>query len=173
MRGESARAKRNDHGCRRPRFKARRLRSECSCGGRAFCLFPRRRSTRLIVWAQSRARRLVRRTGEVQCSFWLWQRLAQLQLRTHEIHEDNYEDGRHQHFSNDSVSMTQGTKSNKGQPETHQRTNQTRILPLDPCRAMGASQPSPGIRIQKKRGCHAVLARRAFCPGAHPFRCLV
>src|SRR5579859_2439550 len=117
--------------------------------------------------------RLVRRAAEVQCSFWLWKGLAQLQLRTHEIQKDNYEDGHHQHFGNDSVSMTQSAKRNKGQPETHQPTNQTRILPLDPCRAMGASQPSPGIRIQKKRGCHIVLASRALCHGAHPFRCLV
>ena len=50
---------------------------------------------------------LVRGAAEAQCSFWLWKGLPQLQLRTHEIHEDNYEDGRHQHFSNDSVSMTQ------------------------------------------------------------------
>ncbi len=38
--------------------------------------------------------------------FRLRRRFPELQLRTHEFHEDDCEDGNHQHFGNDCESMT-------------------------------------------------------------------
>src|SRR6266478_9620994 len=73
--------------------------------------------------------------------------------------------------------MTPPTNHSQCDKEWHQRNSVTRILPLQPCRAMRTSQPPPRIRIQEK-GCSNVLrANRALClrHGAHlsviPLQC--
>lgn len=118
-------------------------------------------------------RTLFRRVLEVQSDFWLRQWLPQLQLRTREFNQDEYESYGHRRFGEDCILMTQSAERDQDEPETRQRNDPARILSLQSCRTMRTSQPSPRVNSEEKRGRNVARASRAFRHGAHPFRSCV
>ena len=96
-----------------------------------------------------------------------------MQFRTHENHEDRYEDGFHQYFRDDRKSMTHSAERKQGEPEAHQRKDNLRILSFQPRRTMAADEPPSCIRIEHKRSNNFVLAGGALRHGRFPLSLFV
>src|SRR5258707_9797429 len=102
--------------------------------------------------------------------FRLRRRFPELQLRTHEFHEDDCEDGNHQHFGNDCESMTPPAEHNEDHQEGPATTTERGFFLSSLAAQCGQASHLHRSTFRKNGVATSWLQTGHFAMGNTPFR---